>query len=522
MQEDNIRPGDSASNVTTSTNASNGSRSSLAKAQAKKAALIAKQKRQSERFALEQQKLQLEAQESEERIKQAHERARASLEAKSKRKMLQFQEENLQLQIEIDEQEAQERVYQQYEEYEQLTGFPHPSPGSHQVSELLQDLRTSSSPPVSEVNAPLDQHVTVRRQVTILDSVNAVPQAVSLAPSSAPTGEANWERLMDGNKDDAKVTSIRVVTPDLTTPGIIRQIPAAPTTSTYCTQDARAKTSIQPTSSSVLAAQHAPQQPALQIRSQALTATTQRKDGQPHDVQFQYPAVNIVPNQSLVYQPVQVPAPQQQSSHDVNSAILALLQQQSLPRTEVLTFDGDPQKYHAFCTSFADNIELLVDDPRQRLTYLIQYCEGKAKDAIKNCVVGGDYDKGYQRACQLLKERFGKPYDIARAFTDTLKCGPPIKGDAKSLVQLASDMSDCETVLEPLQYLREVSNLDVLKGIVNRLPFHIKTKWTEHATRLLRANTQVTFSHLAAFVRERAEIASNEWGENLPRTGPTN
>ena len=108
---------------------------------------------------------------------------------------LQFQEENLQLQIEIDEQEAQERVYQQYEEYEQLTGFPHPSPGSHhQVSELLQDQRISSSPPVSQVNAPLDQHVTVRRQVTILDSVNAVPHAVSSAPSSAPTGEANWER----------------------------------------------------------------------------------------------------------------------------------------------------------------------------------------------------------------------------------------------------------------------------------------------------------------------------------------
>ena len=41
----------------------------------------------------------------------------------------------------------------------------------------------------------------------------------------------------------------------------------------------------------------------------------------------------------------------------------------------------------------------------------------------------------------------------------------------------------------------------------------MKTKWTEHASRLLRANVQVTFSHLAAFVRERAEIASNEWRE---------
>ena len=80
-------------------------------------------------------------------------------------------------------------------------------------------------------------------------------------------------------------------------------------------------------------------------------------------------------------------------------------------------------------------------------------------------------------------------------------------------------MSDCETVLEPLQYMREVNNLDVLKGIVNRLPFHMKTKWTEQASKLLRSNTQVTFSPLAAFVRERAELASNEWGENLRSGG---
>ena len=481
LTEDDIRPGDSPSNVSTSTNASKGSRTSLAKAKAKKAALLAKQKRQAERLALEQQKLQLEAQEAAERIKQADERSRATLEVKSKRKMLEFQEESLQLQTEIDEQEAQERVYQQLEEYEQLTGLPRPSPGSqqiNQVSEMFQQLHIDKNSAASQVNAPLDQHVTVRRkQVTILDSVNAVSQstpAVSSAQSSAPTGEANWEQLTGGNKDDAMVTSTRVVTPDLTTPGIIRQIPAAPTMTTYSAQDARAQTTIQPTSSSLLAAQHAPQQPVLQTRSQALSTTAQRtgihqtisasaspylprasmapqhlsydstpqqapydphatsmpsgpygthyygqssqqqlnyqqnqhgiyasdsrvaQSQMPQDVQFQYPAVNIVPNQQLVYQPVQVPVQQQQSSNDVNRAMLALLQQQSLPRAELLTFDGDPKKYHAFCTSFADNIERLVDNPRQRLTYLIQYCEGKAKAAIKNCVVGGDYDKGYQ------------------------------------------------------------------------------------------------------------------------------
>ena len=62
LTQDDITADDSASNVTTSTRTSKGSQSSLAKTRAKKAALLAKQRRQTERMAIEQQRIQTSAQ----------------------------------------------------------------------------------------------------------------------------------------------------------------------------------------------------------------------------------------------------------------------------------------------------------------------------------------------------------------------------------------------------------------------------------------------------------------------------
>ena len=114
-----------------------------------------------------------------------------------------LQEESLQLQTKIDKQETQESVCQRFQENEQLTSLSRPSPSSqqvNQVSEMFQQLYIAKSPAASQVNALLDRHVTVQRnQVTTLDSVNAVSQEVSSAPSSTPNGEANWEQSADDN-----------------------------------------------------------------------------------------------------------------------------------------------------------------------------------------------------------------------------------------------------------------------------------------------------------------------------------
>ena len=105
LSHDDIRANDSVSHVTSTT--SRGSRSSLAKTRAKKAALLAQQKRQAERVALEQQKLQAEVQLEEAEVQ----KAQAEVQLKQQRvrtraqcKLLELQSQNLQLQTDIEQQ----------------------------------------------------------------------------------------------------------------------------------------------------------------------------------------------------------------------------------------------------------------------------------------------------------------------------------------------------------------------------------------------------------------------------------
>ena len=59
----------------------------------------------------------------------------------------------------------------------------------------------------------------------------------------------------------------------------------------------------------------------------------------------------------------------------------------NIPRTEILTFDGDPLEYCQFIHNFDVNIASLISNPRKRLAYLIQYCTGEAKQVIENCCI---------------------------------------------------------------------------------------------------------------------------------------
>jgi len=58
-----------------------------------------------------------------------------------------------------------------------------------------------------------------------------------------------------------------------------------------------------------------------------------------------------------------------------------------MPKRELFTFDGNPLNYWLFINNFEVNIAKRVPDPETRLTYLIQHCTGKAREAIKNCAI---------------------------------------------------------------------------------------------------------------------------------------
>ena len=198
----------------------------------------------------------------------------------------------------------------------------------------------------------------------------------------------------------------------------------------------------------------------------------------------------------------------------VMESLAAMTQNLALPKTELTTFDGDPKKYYSFITTFENNIGSQVSDPAKKLTYLIQYCTGKAKKAIADAVIK-DASEGYDWALKVLKEQFGKPYEIARAMIDGLNCGTPLKNDVQSLVDLANDMARCELTLSQLGHMSDINSTDTLKGIVGRLPYYMRVKWADYIYEKLSKGEEPTFSHLTQFIKRRADVASTTFGKDV-------
>ena len=184
----------------------------------------------------------------------------------------------------------------------------------------------------------------------------------------------------------------------------------------------------------------------------------------------------------------------------------------SLPRNEIIRFNGDPKVYVAFITNFKIVIERNVQDNVVRLNYLILYCEGQAKKLIEHCVILGD--KGYQKALELLHDRYGSPYDIARTYIDSLTKGPVLSNnDTTALVSLSDDMIKCETVLNALGYCSDLNSSHTLQSIVVRLPVSFRAKWADHSFKLQKSGIEPAFSDLSEFIKDRADTSSSIFGK---------
>ena len=172
--------------------------------------------------------------------------------------------------------------------------------------------------------------------------------------------------------------------------------------------------------------------------------------------------------QQLLQQQQEMIQLQQQTFQSVASTIR---QGFALPKPELSKFDGNPLEFWNFIRSFESNIEKNASDESEKLSFLLQYCTGAARNAIKSCV-SMDPAFGYQNARALLQDRFGHPFKIAVAHLNQITHGPPVKPyDQKGLLAFADQLRDCQNALESIGYLDEINSADNLRRIVDRLPF---------------------------------------------------
>ena len=184
-----------------------------------------------------------------------------------------------------------------------------------------------------------------------------------------------------------------------------------------------------------------------------------------------------------------------------------------MPKREFLNFDGDPKKYPRFIKNFEVNLEHRVQDDNTRLSYLIQYCTGVAKDAIENCVLLPS-DQGYHEAKEILRKNFEQKHIIVHAFIDKIVKGAQIKAsDPEKLLQLARDMRNCCLNSVQLNYRADINSMDTLGKVVKRLPPHFQAKLADESSKMIVIYLEPELSHLTEFVEKRAAVANTAFGK---------
>ena len=64
-----------------------------------------------------------------------------------------------------------------------------------------------------------------------------------------------------------------------------------------------------------------------------------------------------------------------------------------------------------------------------------------------------------------------------------------------------------------MYYKADINSMDTLNRIVMRLPPDLQAKWAEEANKLIKAEMEPEFSHLAGFVERRATVANTAFGK---------
>ena len=96
------------------------------------------------------------------------------------------------------------------------------------------------------------------------------------------------------------------------------------------------------------------------------------------------------------------------------------------PSSEIDKFSGDPLEFEYFMASFKESVERMVPDQRGRLTRLIKYTSGEAKELIKHCVHANSKDC-YNKAVKMLNAEYGCPHIIVSAYLRELEKWPAIR-----------------------------------------------------------------------------------------------
>jgi len=185
-----------------------------------------------------------------------------------------------------------------------------------------------------------------------------------------------------------------------------------------------------------------------------------------------------------------------------------------LPKIEIETFSGDPLRFHSFMAVFNEHVHNHNVSKKLKLARLLQYTEGKARDAIRACAVRDD-DSGYEEAREILERRFGNKYLICERIVKNAKCGKPAKSPSE-LQDLADELTTAFATLSSMKKLSEIDTQQCIVEIASRLQPYLRNRWKREAMDMKRErDVYPTFKDFVQFVSKEAQEATDPFYGNM-------
>ena len=150
-----------------------------------------------------------------------------------------------------------------------------------------------------------------------------------------------------------------------------------------------------------------------------------------------------------------------------------------LPKVEIPVYDGKAKEYQSFITIFDELVDSKVSDPQVKLTRLVQYLEGPARDAVSQCIIIGG-SSGYVQARKILEDRFGSAHLIAQTLLHDLKEGKPAIRP-QELRQLADEIQTASAILRKHGMFNEIDTQSSILAILRRCSNYVKQRWRKKA-----------------------------------------
>ncbi|XP_072164399.1 uncharacterized protein [Diadema setosum] len=186
----------------------------------------------------------------------------------------------------------------------------------------------------------------------------------------------------------------------------------------------------------------------------------------------------------------------------------------NMPKSDLTQFDGNPLEYCSFINKFEATIECKPVNDKMKLMYLIQFCAGKARDSIENCTFLGP--EGYRKAREILHDQFGQPFLVTTAHMRKVLSREQIRpNDGAALWDLTRAMRRCEMVLSHMGFQADMDSSDNLLRIQQLLPMHMQAEWAKRAHTMMKQRVSPTFSMMADYIEECAQLSSNMFGQNI-------